>query len=228
MFKRFLAAAALTATVPFAAVADSSFSGAVALTSDYVFRGYSQTDENPAFQPAINWVHDSGIHINAWASNVDFNDGGESEVEVDLTLGYSGEKGGLTYDFGAVAYIYPGSAGRLNYNYWEFYSTLGGKVGDATVTGSFNFTPDNFGGLDTAAFFALSAVMPVADKVSMDVSFGTAQVKKSAGQDYEYWSAGATYALGFADVSLRYHDTNASACLGLCTARAVLTLSKGF
>lgn len=222
-------AAALAAALPaFAQDSDVAVSGSVTLTSDYIFRGYSQTDENPAFQPAINVLFSNGFHINAWASNVDFNDGGEADVEADFTVGYGGEANGLTYDFGAVAYLYPGSAGRLNYNYWEAYATMGGKVGDATVTGSFNYTPDNFGGLDDAAFFQVAVSGPVADKLSLDAAIGTAQVKKSAGQDYEYWQIGATYGLGFADVSLRYHDTSASACAGLCGARAVLTLTKGF
>ncbi len=225
-----LVAIALMAAGPAMAQDDggAAFTGSVMVTSDYVFRGYTQSDEHPAFQPTLNWTFANGIHFNAWASNVDFNDGGEADAEVDLTAGWGGEIDGTTFDMGAVAYLYPGASRSLNYSYWEFYTNIGRKVGDATVTGSFNFTPDNFGGLDTAVFFAVTVAGPVADKISLDASIGTAQVKRASGQDYEYWSIGATYALGFADVSLRYHDTNASACAGLCDARAVLSLSKGF
>ena len=60
-----------------------TFSGNVAATSDYIFRGYSQSDKKPAVQPALNWDSGAGVHLNFWGSNIDFNDGGDASVEVD-------------------------------------------------------------------------------------------------------------------------------------------------
>lgn len=42
-------------------------SGNVALTSDYVFRGQSQTDHQPAIQGGLDWAGPYGIYVGAWA-----------------------------------------------------------------------------------------------------------------------------------------------------------------
>lgn len=44
----------------------------VALTSDYIFRGISQTQGDPAIQGGLDVAHESGLYIGTWASNVDF------------------------------------------------------------------------------------------------------------------------------------------------------------
>ena len=46
----------------------------VTFTTDYVFRGISQTDEKFAVQGGFDWSSEpTGIYAGAWASNVDFN-----------------------------------------------------------------------------------------------------------------------------------------------------------
>ena len=66
-----LAAAGLLAATGAAA----DITGNVGLTTDYVFRGISQTDEKPAIQGGLDYAHSSGAYAGVWASNVDFNDG---------------------------------------------------------------------------------------------------------------------------------------------------------
>src|SRR5689334_6914463 len=47
----------------------------LSLTSDYVFRGITQTDYQPALQAGMDYSFgDSGWYIGTWGSNVDFND----------------------------------------------------------------------------------------------------------------------------------------------------------
>jgi uncharacterized protein (TIGR02001 family) len=53
--------------VPLVASAEWAGSANVALTSDYVFRGVSQTDEDPAIQGGFDVSHDSGLYIGTWA-----------------------------------------------------------------------------------------------------------------------------------------------------------------
>src|SRR5262245_2646296 len=76
------------------AFADSSFSGNVALTSDYVFRGISQTQGDPAIQGGFDFTTNVGnapFYAGAWASNVDF--GSPSAVHVPMELDiYAGVK----------------------------------------------------------------------------------------------------------------------------------------
>jgi uncharacterized protein (TIGR02001 family) len=69
------------------AFADSSFSGNVALTSDYVFRGISQTQGDPAIQGGFDFTTNMGglpVYAGTWASNLDF--GSPSAIHVPMEL----------------------------------------------------------------------------------------------------------------------------------------------
>ena len=98
-------------------------SGDVALVSDYIDRGISNTDHNPAVQGGINYslglgFEDISVYAGFWGSNVDFDDGGEATVEIDAMFGLQGAIGGLNWDLGAVYYAYPGANHNLTYDYW--------------------------------------------------------------------------------------------------------------
>ncbi len=82
----------------------------VAATTNYVFRGNTQTDDRPALQPyaelEASGVGPGALYAGIWASNVDF---GEFEIETDFYGGYRGETGALAYDLGYVRYVYTDS-----------------------------------------------------------------------------------------------------------------------
>jgi uncharacterized protein (TIGR02001 family) len=81
--------------------------------SDYVFRGVSQTAEDPALQISIDWTTDM-FYASMWGSNVDFGDNTDANVEVDFVAGLAGEFGdGWRWDVGATWYTYPGSGEDL-------------------------------------------------------------------------------------------------------------------
>ncbi|MBE0616861.1 MAG: hypothetical protein IH608_02885, partial [Proteobacteria bacterium] len=84
-------------------LAESNFSGNVAMTSDYVFRGISQTDSNPAIQGGFDYASPVGLYVGTWASNVAF--GGN--IEMDWYGGFSNEVAGFSYDLGVIYYAYP-------------------------------------------------------------------------------------------------------------------------
>ena len=100
-----LAALALMAC---ASLAHAQFSSTVTLTSDYHYRAITQTAGDPALQASLDWAAESGFYVGAWASNVDFGDCCDEEIEVD---GYVGFAGGdeVTWDVGLVYYYYPGA-----------------------------------------------------------------------------------------------------------------------
>ena len=77
-------------------VSPHSLSGNISLTSDYVFRGVSQTQNGPAIQGGIDYAHASGFYAGTWASNVDWVSLGfknNSSMEIDLYGGYKGSLG---------------------------------------------------------------------------------------------------------------------------------------
>jgi len=86
--------------------AEITTSGSVAFTTDYKFRGITQTSNNAAVQGSITLAHDSGLYASAWGSNVDSLAGGS---EMDFLFGYAGTSGDLSYDVGVMRYVYPGA-----------------------------------------------------------------------------------------------------------------------
>ena len=79
-------------------------SGGIGYSSDYFFRGISQTSGNPSTSAWVDW-NDKGIYVGAWAGEVDFND--NASLESNLYLGYGYElTDKLSYDLGIIQYRY--------------------------------------------------------------------------------------------------------------------------
>ena len=127
MFKKLLGAGFATASmlaVPAMAQDDAephflggNFSANVAITTDYTFRGISQSASDAAFQGGFDWASDT-FYVGTWGSTVDFNDDlfnpvtGEqisdgSSTEIDFYAGYTPSLGALSLDFGVTYYFYP-------------------------------------------------------------------------------------------------------------------------
>ena len=73
-----------------AAASDATELNAYAvLTTDYVFRGVTYSDGDPAFQLGADLTFDNGIYVGAWASTIDIRNGSFSDrdLEVDYYLG---------------------------------------------------------------------------------------------------------------------------------------------
>ena len=113
-----LATAAVLSLASFAASAqqaDSPYSWNVTAVSDYVFRGVSQTDEDPTLQAGFTYTSPVGLYAGVWGSGVDFGPGDPS-VEVDYQIGYGVDvTDSLNIDVLLNRYTYLG-ASELNYN----------------------------------------------------------------------------------------------------------------
>ncbi|WP_022974490.1 TorF family putative porin, partial [Xanthomonas maliensis] len=86
LFSPMCCALLLSSVAPLAHAEEAStaspLSGTFAVTSDYVFRGISQTNGDPAFQAGLTYKHPSGFYAAAWTSNVDPGEG-DPDWEVD-------------------------------------------------------------------------------------------------------------------------------------------------
>ncbi|MDE0488188.1 MAG: TorF family putative porin, partial [Gammaproteobacteria bacterium] len=104
--KRILSAAVLVAWLGSSGTAgaqeESSISANLAVTTDYVFRGYTQTGEDPAVQGGLDWADSSGWYVGTWASNIDFGPGDDASIEVDIYAGYGWEANDVSYDVGLL------------------------------------------------------------------------------------------------------------------------------
>ncbi|MGL4714122.1 MAG: TorF family putative porin [Shewanella sp.] len=100
-------------TTLFSGIAAAEVTGEISLTSDYRFRGISQTAGDPALQGGVDWSFDSGFTVGAWASNVDFDEPGYNgpKIEYDFYVAYGGEiNEDLTYDITLNRYNYSGES----------------------------------------------------------------------------------------------------------------------
>jgi len=99
-----------SAVLGVAGIAHAELTANVGVTSNYVFRGETQTDDGLAVQGGIDFTHETGIFAGAWASNVEFaNDKG---YEFDLYAGYNFKVNDkVTFDIGYITYQYTGING---------------------------------------------------------------------------------------------------------------------
>ena len=201
------------------------FEANVALTSDYTFRGVSQTDEKPAIQGGFDLGFESGLYVGTWSSNVNFGDG--TSQELDLYAGYAFDiSDSVSLDLGAIYYIYPNEGDALNY--WEF--TLGASIGDLGL--GLVYSPEYFGDGGPDAFI-LSAdySFPLGENFGLDfhVGYSDADEDNFFGTDNSYvdYSVGVSTSLLALDWSLAWVGTDLDEC-DACDDRAVLTASKSF
>jgi uncharacterized protein (TIGR02001 family) len=193
------------------------------VSSDYVFRGISQTDENPQFFGGADVV--SGIlYAGIWASNIDFGD--ETNVEYDLYAGVTPTLGPITTNFGVIYYGYMNAPDEPEYDYWEFRAGGSMPVGPATVGLNTFYSPEFFGETGEAWYTELSGSFSPMESLTLGGAVGHQDVELVEG--YTTWNLGGTYA--FADnftFDVRYHDTDIDEC-DLCDERIVATLKATF
>src|SRR5215510_3893871 len=104
-----LAMLAGAATLASAGAANAEVSASVALTSDYVFRGVTQTDNGAAIQGSFDWSNDQ-FYAGVWGSNVNFGATSPDEtvsMELDAYVGWTPSTGPINWDLSAVGYFYP-------------------------------------------------------------------------------------------------------------------------
>jgi len=112
----------------------------VGLTSDYRYRGISQSRLQPAISAGVDFSHSSGVYLGAWASSIRWikDGGGKGNVEVDVYGGYKFDVGAVGLDVGALLYIYPDNKLSPNADTQEIY--IGASVGPVTLKYSHAFS----------------------------------------------------------------------------------------
>ena len=98
----------------------SGLSGEYGISSDYIWRGLSQSDGKPSVYACADQGLGEGFYVGGCASSIDFNN--DSKVELDLYGGYSLSKGKFSMDLGYISYRYP-KEDSMNFD--EKYIVLG-------------------------------------------------------------------------------------------------------
>ena len=200
-----LAAALATMTAAGAASAqDVDVAFNVAASTDYVFRGFSQTTEDPALSAGVDLTSGS-FYAGAWASNVDFGD--STDAEIDLYGGYRTELGGVALDFGVVGYFYTNVPNAVDYDYVELKVAASRSVGPVTVGGVLFYSEDFFGVDEEAFYTEANIAFSPAEDWTVTAAVGRQVLDVSA--DYATWNAGVAYAITDNLIGdLRYHEAD--------------------
>jgi uncharacterized protein (TIGR02001 family) len=118
----------------------------VSVTSDYRYRGISQSNFKPAIQGGFDYAHESGLYIGNWNSSISWisdaaSSGGAGNVSAPIEMDfYAGLKkefigAGFASDFGVLQYYYPTSglpSGATNPNSTELYAAQNFTFGPVT------------------------------------------------------------------------------------------------
>lgn len=183
-----LAAALTLGALPAQAQATSPFSFNVSLTSDYRYRGISQSRLKPALQGGIDYAHSSGFYLGVWASSIKWikDAGGDADVEVDVYAGYKTEIApGLTMDVGLLTYNYPSEDLAVSADTREIYGAL--SYGPVTLKYS-HATSNLFGFADSkkSGYLEIAGTFDLGGGFTLTPHVGHQKVKGSANDPYTY------------------------------------------
>jgi uncharacterized protein (TIGR02001 family) len=211
MKRTLFALAAVASVVPSFAQAQaatpaaSPLTGNLTLTTDYRFRGISQSYKLPAIQGGLDWAHDSGFYLGNWNSSVSGNQfPNGASLEMDFYGGYKFPIGSdITLDVGALYYYYPGAfysgfAGRPKYDNFELY--LGGVMGPFSA--KVFFAVSDFFGLDETTggrsskgsyYVDLNYTTEIAPRLTLGAHVGYQNVRGYSDLSYVDYKLGVTY-----------------------------------
>ncbi|WP_077038183.1 TorF family putative porin [Pelomonas sp. KK5] len=182
------AGAALADEAPAAPADPLSFN--VSVTSDYRYRGISQTRLKPALQGGADYAFDSGFYVGTWLSTIKWikDAGGSGGVEWDIYGGYKTEVAkGLTLDVGVLQYAYPSNDLNPSANTFEVYGAL--SFGPVTAKYSHSLT-NLFGFADSknSGYLDVSAALDVGGGFTLTPHVGHQTVKHNSPFSYTDYS----------------------------------------
>ena len=197
-----LSAVLAVSTAPVRADSPHEFSANVSLTTNYKFRGITQTDNGPAIQGGFDYSYTpANLYAGVWASNVDSNLYSGANVEMDWYAGWSPSFGDLGLDLGYLYYSYPNSTFSDN-NTSEFHLGATYTVGMFTPGLTVYYSPDFFGTND-AWYWDASVEVALPQDFTVSAHYGWNKFDDSSG-DYEDWKIGVAKGFGGFDFDLSY------------------------
>ena len=225
-----LLASVLTIT-PRMALAEESqpLSFNVSATSDYRYRGISQSRLKPALQGGADYAFSGGSYVGVWASTIKWikDGGGGADMEIDLYGGHKGQLGdSLGYDIGLLHYGYPSNRLNPSANTTEAYAAL--SFGPASLKYSHAIS-NLFGFADSkrSGYLEASATFEIAEGLTLTPHIGRQSVRNNSGYAYTDYSltlnkdyAGLSFGLGLVGA-----DTKAYSGAGKDLAKAGLVFS---
>jgi uncharacterized protein (TIGR02001 family) len=215
---------------------DNEISYNAAVTTDYRYRGISQSRLKPALQGGADYVNNpTGFYVGTWLSTIHWikDSGGDGNIEWDI---YGGKRGeivpGVSYDVGGLYYLYPSNGLPTSANTFELYGQVGYGPGylkySHSVTNLFGFSDSKQSG-----YLDAGANVPLATDLVLNLHVGHQRVRNNGAFSYTDYKVGVTKDFGICSVALAaiYADTKAYVSpsgKNLGKTGLVLSVSKTF
>lgn len=184
----------------------------IGLTSNYMWRGFSQTRNGVAVQGGVDLSHSSGFYMGTWLSNVDFKLAPSAHTEHDIYVGYGFALDDFAFDLKYTKYIYD------NANALDFSETHAQVSYDAHDLGTFAVGVDYSNNTpiirtDSAVHYYGSYSYSLPAGVGLTATLGQYDFKDSGwvgGTDskYTYYNIGVAKEFYGINVGLAYTDSN--------------------
>ena len=225
-------------------VAQAQVTGNLGLTSDYRFRGVSQTQNAPAVQGGIDYAHSSGFYVGNWNSSVSsqmYTNG--SGVESDLYAGFKKDiYKGLTLDVGSYNYFYPRATNNTSTNFDT--NELFAGLGYGPVSVKYSQSLSNYFGTansKNSQYYQADIAQPltyISKNLSLLAHVGRTEVNNNSNLNYTDYNVGLGYNLKGWELAAKYY-TNSGTTSTFQTANtingqrlykdaAVVSVSKSF
>lgn len=172
--------------------------GSLGVTSDYIYRGVSQSSGEPALQADIHYASTQGWLAGLWASTVELNWWDGRTGELNAYLGYRWQ---ISRDWSskisAVHYEYPWNGPRFRYDYDEVLGTVGFRNRVfVTVAWSFNtsrYSTRGYVSGKNAISYEAATAWPIWKSLSANGGIGYYDLHDVVGTGYAFWNAGLSY-----------------------------------
>lgn len=206
----------------------STLGGNAALTTDYVWRGTTQSQGDPAAQAGFKYASDNGLYGAIWGSSVEFSPESKASSEVDLVVGWSANvSDDLVLDANLTHYRYPATTVDLNWT--EVNGTLTWKQ---AYWVQLAYSDDALATDKPGVYAQFGAKFPVNDQFRIETAVGHYWLDRAYGENYSHAQLGAVWAFK-APFELRVtaHATNDAAKRlfpGLAGSRMEVALQASF
>lgn len=181
-----------------ASAVNAEVSSTITLTSDYDFRGLTQTARDPAVQASLDWASESGLYAGVFSSNVDFGDG--TDTEIDLYAGFRGAlTDNLTFDAGVLQYTY--HSGKSDIDFIDIYAGLSYKA--LSVKYWYSWDVSNTG--VPGSYAEINSALPLPSGLSLNLHGGYSFGEYWAEKYFDY-SIGVSKLIGDFELSIKWVD----------------------
>lgn len=165
--------------------------GSAALTSDYVWRGSTQSRGDAAMQAGFRVAADSGWYTAVWGSSVEFAPETRASSELDISTGWSGPLADdWTLDANVLRYRYPATTVDLDWT--ELNATLTWKENYWAAVG---WSSQALGTPQDGVYAQLGGCFPLAPRLRLETAVGWYQLQGAAGGGYAHGQLGVVWAV---------------------------------